>query len=188
MTLTTARRIPFRLKTEQTQKKIEQSLPTVQLTEHTPPTPPSSESVPQDIIEEEELERLAGLQIRDRLIRGLDLPNVISSMLASPQSPPPLLTSLLAPPPAPSSPPHTLLPHRRHTSSSSFTHQYIPLLSMSAGRHRLPVHKSRQDLTIIITQSIYYNHLLRNSTAILCHCGVDSYHYQGHLLLRHLDY
>lgn len=53
--------------------------------------------MPQPIDEGEELQRLAGLQLRDRLIRGLDLPQTLISLLASPQSPPPLPTSLLTP-------------------------------------------------------------------------------------------
>ena len=51
------------------------------------------------IDEEEERERLAGLQIRERLVRNLDIPQTLSYLLASPQSPPPLPTSTLAGPP-----------------------------------------------------------------------------------------
>ena len=55
-----------------------------------------TESVECEMIdEEEERERLAGLQMRERLVKNLDLPQTLSFLLASPQSPPPFPTSTL---------------------------------------------------------------------------------------------
>ncbi|CAI8013220.1 Tubulin polyglutamylase TTLL13 [Geodia barretti] len=103
------RRVPFRLtsskKTEQTAGAGES-----RKTEQPATAEETRETLEYEVIdEEEERERLAGLQVRERLVRNLDLPQTLSFLLASPRSPPPLPTSTLPLP-------------RRHSSTHHCSH------------------------------------------------------------------
>ena len=98
------RRVPFRLTAGGKKSAAE-------------PVPPVQERLKRAelevIDEEEELQRLAGLQLRERLVRGLDLPQALSLLLSSPHPSP---SSLLAPQ-APST-----LPPRTHSSAHHYPH------------------------------------------------------------------
>lgn len=59
--------------------------------------PVGGDVVPTAIFELEELERLASLQMRDRLVRGLDLPHHLTALLTPRQLAIPLPSSILPP-------------------------------------------------------------------------------------------
>jgi tubulin polyglutamylase TTLL6/13 len=100
------RRVPFRLTSDKQTAGAEES----RKTEQPATAEETRETLEYEVIdEEEERGRLAGLQVREQLVRNLDLHETLSFLLASPQSPSPLPTS-------------TLAPLRRHSSTHHCSH------------------------------------------------------------------
>ena len=137
------RRVPFRLtsskKTEQTAGAGES-----RKTEQPATAEETRETLEYEVIdEEEERERLAGLQVRERLVRNLDLPQTLSFLLASPRSPPPLPTSTLPLP-------------RRHSSTHHCSHitqsTPQPLLSL----HSKPFVTKSGSVTFSSVETLMY--------------------------------
>ena len=114
--LTIRRRVPFRLTSSH--RPVEAAQPPAE--ETLPQSTVEADPEPEKIDEGEELQRLAGLQLRARLIRDLNLPQTLSFLFGCSQAPSPLPTTLQAVQPLPSS----TLPPRIHSSTH---HPHITL-------------------------------------------------------------